>query len=101
MGKVFRVGPNLGKFVAPLPVSSIFQSEADSDEAINVAITQIISMKIYSVMYVPVITDMEQYIAVEGHPTQLPCDVTPPKPGEQVSLVLWYRQGDGGEPIYR
>lgn len=67
----------------------------------NVAITQIISMKIYSVMYVPVITDMEQYIAVEGHPTQLPCDVTPPKAGEQVSLVLWYRQGDGGEPIYR
>ena len=41
MGKVFRVGPNLGTFVAPLPVSSIFQSEADSDEAINVAITQI------------------------------------------------------------
>ena len=46
-------------------------------------------------------TEVEQLIAVEGHPTQLPCDVTPPKPGEQVALVLWYRQDDGGEPIYR
>ena len=46
-------------------------------------------------------TEMEQLIAVEGHPTQLPCDVTPPKPGEQVYLVLWYRHDDGGEPIYR
>lgn len=47
------------------------------------------------------VTEVEQLIAVEGHPTQLPCDVTPPKPGEQVALVLWYRQDDGGEPIYR
>ena len=47
------------------------------------------------------VMDVEQVLAVEGHPTQLPCDVTPPKPGEQVYLVLWYRQDDGGEPIYR
>ena len=51
--------------------------------------------------FVAVVTEMEQLIAVEGHPTQLPCDVTPPKPGEQVYLVLWYRHDDGGEPIYR
>jgi hypothetical protein len=47
------------------------------------------------------VTNIEQLIAVEGHPTQLPCDMTPPKPGEQVYLVLWYRQDEGGEPIYR
>ena len=46
-------------------------------------------------------TPTEEIIAVEGLSTQLPCDVTPPKPGEQVYLVLWYRQEDGGEPIYR
>merc|ERR1719219_870841 len=26
------------------------------------------------------VTEMEQLIAVKGHPAQLPCDVTPPKP---------------------
>jgi len=35
------------------------------------------------------VTEMEQLIAVKGHPAQLPCDVTPPKSGEQVYLVLW------------
>ena len=44
---------------------------------------------------------MDHVIAVEGLSTKLPCDVTPPKQGEQVYLVLWYRQDDGGEPIYR
>ena len=52
-------------------------------------------------LFIFAVTEVEQLIAVEGHPTQLPCDVTPPKPGEQVALVLWYRQDDGGEPIYR
>ncbi len=38
--------------------------------------------------------------AVEGLPTELPCDITPPNPEEKLLLVLWYRQ-DEGEPIYR
>ena len=43
---------------------------------------------------------MEVIEAVEGHSTQLPCDLSPPNPKEQVYLVLWYRK-DEGEPIYR
>ena len=51
--------------------------------------------------YIPLsVPDMEVIEAVEGHSTQLPCDLSPPNPKEQVYLVLWYRQ-DEGEPIYR
>jgi hypothetical protein len=37
--------------------------------------------------------------AVAGNSAILPCDVTPPHPGELVYLVLWYK-GDEGEPLY-
>ena len=41
MGKMLRFGSNLGRFIIQNHGNSHFQSEADSDEAINVAITQI------------------------------------------------------------
>ena len=39
-------------------------------------------------------------LAVEGHQSCFPCDLTPPNPDEAVYLVLWYK-GDQGEPLYR
>lgn len=45
------------------------------------------------------VPEIQEVLAVEGHSTQLPCDISPPNPLEQVYLVLWYRQ-DEGEPIY-
>ena len=48
----------------------------------------------------PAVPEVEDVIAVEGHTTQLPCDISPPTSMEQVYLVLWYRH-DEGEPIYR
>jgi hypothetical protein len=42
---------------------------------------------------------VEDYLSVEGISARLPCDITPPNPGEKVYLVLWYRE-DEGEPIY-
>jgi|LakMenEpi03Aug12_release.lakeMendotaPanAssembly.Ray.scaffolds.fasta_scaffold1698021_2 hypothetical protein len=45
--------------------------------------------------------EIDSLIGVQGHPVELPCDLTPPNPNEQVYLVLWYRQDEGGEPIYR
>ena len=46
------------------------------------------------------VPEMSSVVAVEGHPTELPCDISPPDPKEVLVLVLWYRQ-DEGEPIYR
>lgn len=32
----------------------------------------------------------------------LPCDISPMEPGDDVFMVLWFREGDGeGEPLYR
>ena len=39
-------------------------------------------------------------LAVEGHQSFFPCDLTPPNSDEAVYLVLWYK-GDEGEPLYR
>ena len=63
-------------------------------------------MKIKYVLVTPVffyfsVTNLPLHVAVEGHLTRLPCDITPPNDGEQVYLVLWYRHDEGGEPIYR
>jgi hypothetical protein len=45
-------------------------------------------------------SNIDTYLAVQGISARLPCDITPPNPGEKVYLVLWYRE-DEGEPIYR
>ena len=34
-----------------------------------------------------------------GHSTSLPCEIEPEDPGEQLYIVLWYKDDDG-EPIY-
>ena len=34
-----------------------------------------------------------------GEAVELPCDLSPPRPGETVYLVLWYRSHQG-EPLY-
>lgn len=40
--------------------------------------------------------------AVLGRQAMLPCDITPMEPGDDVFMVLWFREGDDeGEPIYR
>lgn len=51
-------------------------------------------------IFFPASDPIDEIVTVEGHAIQLPCDITPPNPLEQVYLVLWYRQ-DEGEPIYR
>ena len=38
--------------------------------------------------------------AVVHRTAELPCDLRPEDPEDQVRLVLWYR-GDTGTPIYR
>lgn len=39
---------------------------------------------------------------VLGRQAMLPCDITPMEPGDDVFMVLWFREGDGdGEPLYR
>ncbi|XP_046600851.1 B-cell receptor CD22 [Neodiprion lecontei] len=37
--------------------------------------------------------------AVEGDHVELPCDVTPPRPTDSVSMVLWFKD-DSGIPLY-
>ena len=44
--------------------------------------------------------DTTSVLAVEGHQSFFPCDLTPPNPDEAVYLVLWYKE-DQGEPLYR
>ena len=44
--------------------------------------------------------EMTEVASVEGSSAHLPCDISPPDPGERLALVLWYRR-DEGEPIYR
>ena len=38
--------------------------------------------------------------AAEGDDIELPCDITPPTPGDNVSMVLWFKDSDG-IPLYR
>lgn len=38
--------------------------------------------------------------AVEGDDVELPCDVTPPRPTDSVSMVLWFKD-TAGIPLYR
>jgi len=47
------------------------------------------------------LVEIDTMQGVEGHSVELPCDLTPPNKNESVYLVLWYRQDEGGEPIYR
>ena len=36
---------------------------------------------------------------VVGHPVTVPCDITPPAPGDSPHLILWYKN-IFGTPIY-
>ncbi|CAG0912464.1 unnamed protein product [Notodromas monacha] len=38
-------------------------------------------------------------VAIRGHKTSLPCDLSSPIPDDPVQLILWYRE-DTGSPIY-
>lgn len=39
---------------------------------------------------------------VLGRQTMLPCDISPMEGGDEVFMVLWFREGDNdGEPLYR
>lgn len=38
--------------------------------------------------------------AVAGFKTQIPCDIDPVSRSEVVSMVFWYKDERGGEPIY-
>ena len=38
--------------------------------------------------------------AVEGDNVELPCDITPPTPGDTVSMILWFKDSDG-IPLYK
>ncbi|XP_033218244.1 protein turtle homolog B [Belonocnema kinseyi] len=37
--------------------------------------------------------------AAEGDEIELPCDITPPMPGDSVSMILWFKDSDG-IPLY-
>ncbi len=43
---------------------------------------------------------MHHVVAISGMLTSLPCNITPPARGDQVNLVLWYKDGYG-KPLYR
>ncbi|XP_076366982.1 neural cell adhesion molecule 2-like isoform X1 [Tachypleus tridentatus] len=42
---------------------------------------------------------VEKVIGVVGMKVAIPCNITPPSPNDDVSLVLWYR-GDTSNPLY-
>ncbi|GIX95834.1 uncharacterized protein CDAR_289351 [Caerostris darwini] len=42
---------------------------------------------------------IETVIAVEGGKTELQCDITPPPGGDEVALVLWYKD-ESTTPLY-
>lgn len=39
-------------------------------------------------------------VAVSEHSAKLPCDLTPKKGNEMAFMVFWYKNENGGEPIY-
>ena len=39
-------------------------------------------------------------MGVAGYPASIPCDLTPPGPGDSPHLILWYKN-IFGTPIYR
>ena len=41
-----------------------------------------------------------EVLSAEGLDVDLPCDVTPPKSGDRINMVLWFKDEEG-VPLYR
>ena len=63
---------------------------------ISIVIYHILLIIISFVLFLESITDI---IGVVGFPVELPCDVQPAVEGDQLLLILWYKEGYPS-PIY-